>query len=1511
MKKILGLDLGTNSIGWAVVNAEPQDDAPDRLLGIEAAGSRIIPMDGKQLGQFQSGNTVSATADRTRYRGVRRLYQRQALRRERLLRVLAILDFLPPHYAQALSRYGKFTSEVRLPWTQDEAGKPLFLFQDSYEQMLSEFRQAQPEWLKDGARVPYDWTIYFLRKKALTQALTPYELAWVLLQFNQKRGYRVPRSKQDEFEEKKTDKLVDIQTLKVVSVEQSDKDKKGGYWYDILLSNGMLYRRSFRTRPEWEGMERDFLITTTIDENGQPKKDKEGKIKQSISAPKADDWTLLKKKTERSIRNSGKTVGQYIYDSLLASPKLKIIGSHVRVVDREFYEAELQAILQKQCELLPQLHDRNLYGQCINELYPSNDAYRNSIAGRDFVYLLGQDILMYHRELKSKKSLIDECQYESHTYIDKEGNEKRVGVKCIARSNPLFQEFRLWQFVQNIRIYQKEVTTPEGRLLLDQDVTATMLPDEESRAHVYDVLSQLKEVNQKTFFDKCFGLKSTRKKALDYYWNYAQEDEKTYPCCPTRAAILDGLDKAAIGADFLTDERLAHLWHMLYSIDNRKQMRVALERYARQNQLTEDFVDAFCKIPAFDKDYGSYSAKAINKLLPLMRMGHHWSLEAIDPATRQRIDHIVDGEADESISEQVRNQLKDYTSPEQFRAMPLHLACYAVYGRHSEAADIDRWTSPADIDAFLRKFKQHSLRNPIVEQVVTETLRTVRDIWTAQGHIDEIHIEMGRDLKRTAQQRQEATARISQNETRNQRIRILLSEFANPGMGIEGVRPYSPLQQDILKIYEDGALACLNAEDPDYDFVTSMRSKAQPTPAEVQRYKKWLDKKYRSPYTGQEIPLSRLFTPDYEIEHVIPRSRFFDDSMQNKVICEAAVNKEKGNQLGLEFIRNMGGREVEVANGEKTHIYKEKEYTDFVMKNMAYNRGKMKRMMMDEIPDSFIERQMNDSRYIARYVTALLSNVVRREQNDEGTTSVNVIPTNGSITDTLKKDWGVNAAWSHIILPRFRRLNYMLHTDEYTARSAEGHEIPSMPLDQRQGFNPKRIDHRHHAMDAIVIACTDRRHVQLLNNEAAKSGNATLRQQLSHQLRRYEPAVINGQKRQVPKEFIQPWDNFVPDVERVLAGMVVSFKQNLRVINRTRNKYVRFQDGHRMVATQVKGDQWAIRKPMHKETVFGQVNLQLHKTEPLNKAILHIDRIENKEFRKELKRLTAKGFNARQIPAYLDMDVWSDVNLKAIPVLYYANETKDRYYATRKPLDDSFGADKIRNEVTDTGIQKILLAHLARYDEDPKQAFSPEGIEEMNRNIQELNDGRRHQPIKRVRVYEQANKYPVGQTGNKGKKYVEAAKDTNLFFAIYEHEDMDKKTGEMVRKRSYASIPLIDVINRQKQGLASAPADEQGAEPIFTLSPGDLVYLPTEEERQNGVSLATLQKDRIYKMVSCTGPQCYFFKMSVAAIIVDKTEFQRLNKMERAITGEMVKESCVPIRVDRLGRIIEINGQKV
>ena len=1507
-KHILGLDLGTNSIGWAVINVSKNEEDKEQLDGINCDGVRIIPMDAAVLGDFDKGNSKSQTADRTQYRSMRRLYERGKLRRERLHRILALLGFLPLHYSKQLDRYGKFiaATEPKLPWYKDEQGHWSFLFQESFNEMLADFYQNQPELLSRGQKIPYDWTIYYLRKKALTQKISKEELAWILLNFNQKRGYYQLRGEEEQVRPSKTRQYFDSQI--VTDIIDTNQTYKGMKVLSVILENGTKGKIFKKEIPNWIGQKKDIIATVDLDKDGNDKYDETGELSCRFKIPTEQEWEeqweLIKAKTQNDLDVSGKTVGVYIYDTLLQMPKQKIRGKLVRTIERNYYKNELRQILEKQKEFHSEFQNRDLYEACLEELYPQNDAHRNLISTRDLIYLFVDDILFYQRPLKSKKSLIADCPYEEHTHTDKDTGEVRhFGIKCIAKSHPLFQEFRLWHFLSNLRIYQKEKII-NGKLCLDVDVTSEFLKSEDDYINLFDWINQQKSIKQDSFF-KCslFGLKKNN--IANYRWNYVED--KTYPGNETRALILSHLEKAEISADFLTREKEEALWHILYSISDKEELKKALKSFAQKQGFDKRFVEEFLKTPPFPKDYGAYSYKAIKKLLPLMRMGKYWNENEIDEQTRDRIDKIISGEYDETIRTRVREKAIHLDKVSSFKGLPLWLACYVVYGRHSEAKDIQKWSTPSDIDDYLKKFKQHSLHNPIVEQIILETLRTVRDIWKQVGHIDEIHVELGREMKKTKDERAKMTRQIQENENTNLRIKALLTEFMNPEFEIENVRPYSPGQQDLLRIFEEGVLNSVDEVPDEIALIIKKFNendvKKRPTTSEVLRYKLWLEQKYRSPYTGEMIPLGKLFTPAYEIEHIIPQARYFDDSFSNKVICEAEVNKLKSNMLGYEFIKENQGRVVPMNFGKSAKIQTIEAYEKFVKDNYASNPAKMKKLLMEDIPEQFIARQLNDSRYISKLIKSLLSNIVRDESEQEET-SKNVVVCTGSVTDRLKKDWGINEVWNKIILPRFLRLNELTGSNRFTSVNTNGNVIPAMPLELQRGFNKKRIDHRHHAMDAIVIACANRNIVNYLNNESASKNAQISRYDLQRLLCDKHKTDDKGNYRWFIKK---PWDTFTQDVYRALQDIIVSFKQNLRVINKTTNHYQHYENGKKTMIPQKKGDSWAIRKPMHKETVHGEVNLRDIKTVQLKEALKNPKAIVEKDLKKKLKVLLTQNLNEKQIKKYFEdnKDIWQDVDLKKIKVYYFSKETKNRFFAVRKLLDSSFDRKKITGNVTDTGIQKILLRHLEANRNNAELAFSPEGIEAMNKNIIELNDGKWHQPIYKVRVYEKADKFAVGQTGNKSTKYVEAAKGTNLFFAIYETELEDKSTGEIIKKRSYATIPLNVVIDRQKQGLPSAPEDENGNLPKFVLSPNDLVYVPTKEEIVNGNITYPLDKTRIYKMVSCTGNQCFFIQSYASNIIVDKYEYSALNKMERAITGEMIKEICIPIQVDRLGNIIK------
>lgn len=1512
MKNILGLDLGTNSIGWAVINSE--EDGPIVKKRIELAGSRIIPMDAAVLGNFDSGVTKSQTAERTSFRSIRRLRERQLLRRERLHKVLQILGFLPEHYVNDIdfeNHPGKIkrNTEPKLPWRKNSMGQFEFIFQDSFEAMLTDFATHQPVFVSEGKKVPYDWTLYYLRKKALTEGISKEELAWIILNFNQKRGYYQLRGEE---EEEQSNKLVEFYALRVVKMEATDDKKGKDTWYNVHLENGWIYRRTSNIPLDWEGKVKEFIVTTDLNEDGTPKLDKYGEVKRSFRAPKEDDWTLIKKKTESDIANSHKTVGCYIYDALLQNPHQKIKGRLVRTVERKFYKEELRLILEKQLSFHPELQDRDLYRACIDALYVSNEAHKNNISGRDFVYLFIDDIIFYQRPLKTKKSLIDNCPYEENQYMDREtGEVKQAPIKCIAKSHPLFQEFRLWQFISNIRIYQRERVLDDGKLETDVDVTPDFLKTEDDYTTLFEWLNDRKEVDQKAFLkNPQFGLKKT---FTEYRWNYVED--KSYPCNETRNAILNGLQKAGVSADFLSREVEEALWHILYSVEDKIEIESALRKFASKHNLDDRFADVFKKLPPFKKEYGAYSTKAIKKLLPLMRMGKYWELSNIDDKTKERIDKIITGEWDENIHDRVREKAIKLSDITDFKGLPLWLSCYVVYNRHSEARAIAKWESPEDIDSYLRLFRQHSLRNPIVEQVITETLRTVRDIWKRVGQIDEIHVELGREIKNPADKRAKMTAQMVENENTNLRIKALLAEFINSEYEIENVRPYSSNQQEKLKIYEDTVLNGVKEIPEDINTILKKFResdlKKRPTKLDFLHYKLWLEQKYCSPYTGRIIPLGKLFTSAYEIEHIIPQAHYFDDSFSNKVICEAEVNGLKDKKLGYEFIKHNPGKMMEIGFGKPpVRIFSVEEYERFVKENYSGIKNKMNKLLMDDIPETFIERQLNDSRYISKVVKSLLSNIVReKDSNGEyepEAISKNVIVCTGSVTDRLKRDWGVNDVWNSIIYPRFERLNELTGSQQFGCwENKEGKRVfqTAVPLEMQKGFSKKRIDHRHHAMDAIVIACATRNHINYLSNESASKKAKISRTDLQRLLCTKCRTDDNGSYKWIVKK---PWPAFTQDIRKALENITVSFKQNLRVINKTTNYYVHFDEsGKKVLEKQINGDSWAIRKPMHKDTVFGKVNLQKVKEVRLSLALDTPKMIVDKKLKEKVLQLYSYKYDKKRIDKYFkeNASLWKDLNLSKVAVYYFTNDSTEPLVAVRKPLDTSFNAKKIKESVTDTGIQKILLNHLSNNQDDPNLAFSPDGIDEMNRNLTTLNDGKYHQPIYKVRVCEpQGNKFSVGTSGNKTSKYVEAAKGTNLFFAVYQTED---------GKRNYETIPLNVVIEREKLEWAPVPENNNnGDKLLFWLSPNDLVYVPTADELNNGMRLDNMDKGRIYKMISCSGPQCFFIPQNVSNPIIPVIELGVNNKAEKSWNNEMIKVVCVPIRVDRLGCITQINNQK-
>lgn len=225
---------------------------------------------------------------------------------------------------------------------------------------------------------------------------------------------------------------------------------------------------------------------------------------------------------------------------------------------------------------------------------------------------------------------------------------------------------------------------------------------------------------------------------------------------------------------------------------------------------------------------------------------------------------------------------------------------------------------------------------------------------------------------------------------------------------------------------------------------------------DIVKYKLWEECGHECPYTGNAIPKEALLSPEVEIEHISPYSRSLDDSYMNKTLCFANENRNiKHNKTPWE-----------------AYGHNEDKWGGVLKRIQRLPMPKKARFYMKEIPDDFISRQLNDTAYIAREARAFLEKTAGKNNVQVG---------KGQITATLRRLWGLN-----------------------TVLGADGEK--------------NRADHRHHAVDAVVVALTSPKVLKLMSEAGRKSAGARIR------------------------DFKQPWEGFRDEVRQMIDKIIVSYR---------------------------------------------------------------------------------------------------------------------------------------------------------------------------------------------------------------------------------------------------------------------------------------------------------------------------------------------------------------------------------
>ena len=253
---------------------------------------------------------------------------------------------------------------------------------------------------------------------------------------------------------------------------------------------------------------------------------------------------------------------------------------------------------------------------------------------------------------------------------------------------------------------------------------------------------------------------------------------------------------------------------------------------------------------------------------------------------------------------------------------------------------------------------------------------------------------------------------------------------------------------------------------------------AEPSRAHLEKWMLWEECGHRCPYTGDTISFNALFrTGEFEVEHIWPRFRSLDNSVKNKTLCRKDVNLKKGNQTPYEFFRS---------NQEEWDAFANR------LAGMKGPRGgtgmppgKIWRFLAPSIPDDFAARQLNDTGYAAREAVAYL----KKLWPDQGPEApVKVYAVSGRVTGHLRRLWHLN--------------NILAEDGEKT-----------------------RADHRHHAIDALTVACCHPGMTQKLSRHWQEEDDPRATQP-------YLPP---------------PWETIRSDADRAAAAIVVSHRVRRKV----------------------------------------------------------------------------------------------------------------------------------------------------------------------------------------------------------------------------------------------------------------------------------------------------------------------------------------------------------------------------
>lgn len=913
-----------------------------------------------------------------------------------------------------------------------------------------------------------------------------------------------------------------------------------------------------------------------------------------------------------------------------------------------------------------------------------------------------KDIIFYQRDLKSCKNLVSFCEIESYA-TKKDGKNITIGPKVAPKTSPLAQLSSILETANNISIRNRRndelYISPEQRKAI-----ADFLDSHEvmKLTDLYKILN----IGRKDgwWAGKAIGkgLKgnTTKCQIRDALSNLPKEQVDSLTAFQLEFdEYVDeetGEVRKRVNNTLAERQPLYKLWHMLYSIKDNIELSGALRHLGIED---EESINKLCYLDFRTPGYANKSAKAIGRILPYLMEGMMYSE-----------------------------------------------ACELAGFDHSRRVDPNR-----TLLTRLPQIQKNELRQPVVEKILNQLVNIVNALLEKEGCIDEIRVELARELKQSKDERNEAFKRNNQNEKKNK-------EYA------EHIKEYhlTPTRNRLLKwkLYEESDHSCM--------------------------------------YCGQPIKVKVFLQgADVEREHIIPKGLLFDNSYTNQVCACRRCNSKKGMRTAYDFIEAERGEE-----GLRSYI----EHINYLFDKKNISRSKFNRLLVSykayldrkaqgketkedkELWENFIDRQLRQSQYIARKSVEMLQQVCK-----------NVYTTSGEVTNFIRHQWGYDEILHDLNFERYKKAG--LTTMVTQLQSGEEVDV------ERIKDWTKRFDNRHHAVDALAIACTTQGMIQRLNTLNAS------RDEMLDELNSKEQRMVDSERSMLEKWiYSQPHVPYT-EAKNEIDKIIISQRPNTR-ITVPGKRYIT-KNGKRILA------QTGIIVPrgaLHAEFVYGRIMKQENDGLTLSPQYV----------RKYKLGIGSQGFlfNGKES---------------------YKEELKQD---SRTGLSTIVVTDKIKDvldKIVDGGVRQRVLERLNRGFEYGKD-YRTNVTKALNnlKNLDEdpiFSDDAHSRPILSVRKYVASTTMVAVRKNGNGKPLAFVEPDGNHHVAFYKEED-GTITENVVTKwqavqRKLNKLPIIidnplqtwnEVLGRNdvsEELLQSLPKDKSTF--LLSLQIGEAFVMGMEE----------------------------------------------------------------------------------